>query len=61
MRLLRWITVLLFVVVSCIYVGFRVYVNLSADTTMPVIFLPDDMLEVSISATTAELLVGVTA
>ncbi len=61
MRLLRWITYSLFVVMLALFIGFNIYNNVVTDETRPIIRVPSGSLEISISASSEELLAGVTA
>jgi CTP:phosphocholine cytidylyltransferase-like protein len=61
MKILRVVAILLFVVTTALYVYFSVTEKLKTDNTVPVITLEEDVLEVGINATNAELLKGVTA
>ena len=61
MRLLRLCVVLVFVVMSILFVGFYVKEKATTDKTIPVITVEGDIIEVSFEATEEELLKGVTA
>ena len=61
MKLLRWMTCILFLVVLAGFVSMRVFLTLTEDTSQPVISVPEGVLEVSIHADDADLLAGVTA
>lgn len=60
MKILRTVVLVLFVVVSVLYIIFKIQQQ-NADNTYPVITVEDEMLNVSITATEKELLQGVTA
>lgn len=56
MKILRWVTVIVFAAVLSLYFAFGITENLNTDTTYPVLRVPDDILEISITAGTSELL-----
>ena len=61
MKVLRRVTVILFVVVLLMFIGFFVLEKLTTDTTYPVITLESDAIELSIKAHDSDILSGVTA
>ncbi|MBR4960023.1 MAG: DUF5011 domain-containing protein [Clostridia bacterium] len=60
MRILRIAVAFLFVIVLCLFIFFQIQQR-GADKSYPVITIDNDVLHVSISATDADLLEGVTA
>jgi hypothetical protein len=61
MKLLRIGVVILFVIISTIFVWMYIDEEVNADKTIPVIKIEDALLEVSLNADNEELLKGVTA
>ncbi len=61
MKILRWIIVLIFVIVTAVFTVFYVKEKTTTDDTIPVITVEGEVIEVSFNATDEELLQGVTA
>ena len=61
MKILRIITVMLSLVITCIFILFYIHEQLNTDNTYPVISIEGSMLEVSIHDGNEKLLMGVTA
>lgn len=61
MRIVEKITVILFAAVLMAFVGTRIYIRKAVDQTPPVISCQSEELVLSVSATTSQLLQGVTA
>ena len=61
MRLLRWFILIMFVITTTLFVITYVNEKKTTDTTIPVITVENELIEVSFQATDEELLQGVTA
>ena len=61
MRIVQRLTILLFAMITVVFIGAKAYIYLKVDSTPPVISCDTDILDVRVGAPESQLLEGITA